>query len=48
MTPDTRSTPNIRAMKLWLTITDLYHFTAWLVGLESFANVPKPVRAPWL
>ena len=37
----------IRGMKLWPTITTLYHFAAWLVGLEHFATITKPIREPW-
>ena len=47
VTPTSPSDPIIRGMKLWLTITNLYHFAAWLVGLEHFATITKPIREPW-
>jgi hypothetical protein len=47
VTLTSRTEPIIRRMKLWLTITNLYHFTAWFVGWESYSNVTKPLRDPW-
>lgn len=35
-------------MKLWPTITNLYHFVMWLAGFEHFVAVTKPLRDPWL
>lgn len=47
MTPNALADSIIWRMKFWLTITNLYHFAAWFIGWESFANITQPLRDSW-